>query len=185
MTIFVVDGVFSTSTAATTTADPSTYSTRTPTTTPAPPAPLGACCNPQGTDAAWRPLTCVDGVTADTCTFGGGTWLGALSQCSLASCPTSPPPADNATTAWVPRPDELACKLVWNPVCRPSLDQGCPYGYNDDWSCAPPVQPDCAFEEWRHRMAALWAAYYNGDTHVNVLFADLLGGQCKGRSSCT
>ncbi len=83
----------------------------------------------------------------------------------------------------MPTPGELECETVWSPVCHPSLDSGCPYGHNDDWSCADRVAPSC-FDDWRRRMAVLWSAYYKGDTHVNMLFADMLGGRCEGRGTC-
>ncbi len=68
---------------------------------------------------------------------------------------------------------------------------------NEDWTCAPPLPPYCdgqiqcvrcaenAYssvlgEAYRAHIAALWAAYYKGNTRMVVRFEGLLGGLCKG-----
>lgn len=175
VTIFVVDGTVST------TALPTTTTTAAGTTTP-PAAPVGACCNPQGTDANNQPLVCMDDCTQAVCAFAGGVWRGDATTCAQALCappPTTTAPANVTGAPFVPQPhDLLECDTVWSPVCAPDTSAGCAYGYADDWTCAPRVDTECQRIEWRRKLAKMWAAYFKGASRTKFLFEGLVGNLC-------
>lgn len=161
VTLFIVGGAFSTQAPM-------------PTQAPAPKV-TGACCNPNGVDASGQTITCMDDCTWEICQFSGGVWQGNETLCSQVLCGP-----ENTTAPVVLMPhDLLECPSIWSPVCRPSSDPGCPYGYSEDWTCLHPVRRGCDQDDWKRKMAKLYAEYYKGDT-INVLFADMLGGICDG-----
>jgi len=84
-------------------------------------------------------------------------------------------PADAAPYPATLTPVECQNSTIGNRLCPSQFDEGCPYGYDDNWECVPvPVVPLCKQESWEQKLARLWLAYFGERTQVNTLFDGLL-----------
>lgn len=151
-------------------------STSSQTTTPAP-APKGACCNPSGTDHQGDIIVCTM-CPLSVCQYIGGTWQGPGTVCSEVSCPVQP----TSSIPMVPDFNQLLeCKPEPTPICGYTENEGCPYGYDEEWNCVPkPPLPNCTKEdEWKQKMARLYKSHYKGD-ELHFRFEGMLDGVCDG-----
>jgi hypothetical protein len=77
-----------------------------------------------------------------------------------------------------PLPSPVECNATENAIGNLGcvVDEGCPYGYNDNWECEtqPPADLTCADAEWKAELAKLWTRYFRGGTNINAVFDGML-----------
>ncbi len=91
-----------------------------------------------------------------------------VGQSSRGSADVAPYPATLT-------PVECRNSTISNRLCPSQFNEGCPYGYDDNWECVPPpVVSQCKQESWEQKLARLWLAYFGDRTLVNTYFDGLL-----------